>query len=182
MADVISVHHYPHRRVRRLIEGLLLIALIIAIMAIVVEIIFGLVVGPLFLMMALFTAILLIPLLMRTVLHPEIELTADGLTLHPMLWKEQFVSWSALTGQAEHPLLFNNEATGRLLHGKRYLPREGMVIVVNDTAGLSPIYRLVGSLAGVGNRTAFAISSTTHRDYEALRDTITQYLTFIGKE
>lgn len=176
MADVISVHRYPHRCVRRLIEWLLLITLIIVAMAIVVEIILGLVVGPLFLMMALFTAILLIPLLMRTVLQPAIELTADGLTLHPMIWKAQFVLWAALERQVEHPLLFNNEATGRLLHGKHYRPREGMVIVVNDHAGLSPVYRLVGSVAGAGNRAAFAISSTTHTDYEVLRNAIMQHL------
>lgn len=176
MADVISVHRYPHRRIRRAIEWLLRIALIIAAVAIVVEIVLGLVVGPLFLMMALFTAILIIPLLMRTVLHPEIKITADGLTLHPTIWKDQFAPWTALEQQVEHPLLFNNEATGRLLHGKRYRPREGMVIVVSDSIRLSPVYRLVGSLAGAGNRAAFAISSTTHTDYEVLRDAIMQHL------
>jgi hypothetical protein len=174
MVEVISVHRYPHHRIRRLINWLLMLSLVIVAVVLVIEIILGLVAGPLFLMMALFTAILLIPLLMRTVLHPEIELTADGLTLHPMIWEAQFVPWVAFERQVEHPLLFNNEGTGRLLHGKRYRPREGMVIVISDSAGLSSLYRLVGSLAGAGNRTAFAISSTTHTDYEALRDTIIQ--------
>jgi len=176
MADIISVHHYPHPRIRRLITGLHLVALILAVVAIVVELGLGVVAGPLLFGMALFTAIMLIPLLMRTVLHPEIELTADGLTLHPMIWKAQFVPWKAIIGKTEHPLLFNNEATGRLLYGKRYRPREGMVIVVNDGARLLPIYRILGSVAGAGNRSAFAISSTTHTGYEVLRDAILQHL------
>ncbi len=177
MADIVSVHHYPHPRIRRLVTVLLLVVLIVMVVAIVVELVLGLVAGPLMFGIALFTAILLIPLLMRTVLHPEIELTADGLYLHPMIWNAQFVSWNALATKTDHPLLYNNDATGRLLHGKRYRPREGMVIVVDNSAGLLPIYRLVGSLAGAGNRPAFAISSTTHTDYEVLRDTIMQHLT-----
>ena len=177
MAEIISVHHYPHPKIRRLVTGLLLVVLIVMVVAIVVELVLGLVAGPLMFGMALFTAILLIPLLMRTVLHPEIELTADGLYLHPMIWKGQLVPWNALAMNTDHPLLYNNDATGRLLHGKRFRPREGMVIVVDNSTGLLPIYRLVGSLAGAGNRPAFAISSTTHTDYEALRDAIRQHLT-----
>src|SRR4051794_24169185 len=99
MGDIISEHHYPHPAIRRIIAGLLAIALVIDVLALIVELVLGFLAGPLLFAMAGFTAILLIPLLMRTVLHPEIELTANGLTLHPMIWKAQFVAWENLAGQ-----------------------------------------------------------------------------------
>lgn len=176
MDEIVSVHHYPRPAVRRISAGLLAVALMIDSLALIVEFVLGFLAGPLFFGMAVFTAILLIPLLMRTVLHPEIELTANGLTLHPMIWKAQFVSWENLKGRVEHPLIFNDEATGRLLHGKNYRPREGMVIVVEDSAGLLPFYRIIGGVAGAGNHPAFAISSTTHTDYGRLRDAFGQHL------
>ncbi len=93
-----------------------------------------------------------------------------------MLWRAQDVPWAALAGITDHPLVFNDDAVGRLLYGKRYRRREGWVVLVKPEAGLSPVYRLIGGLAGAGNTPAFAISSTTHTDYETLVSAIRSHL------
>jgi hypothetical protein len=110
------------------------------------------------------------------VLHPEISVHDEGLTVQPMLWKAQFVRWGTITGIVSHPLVYNDEAMGRVLHGKNYRPREGVVITVKAESGLWPIYRLVGNLAGAGNTRAFALSSTTHTNYHELVETIKAHI------
>ncbi len=170
------VYGSPRPRLRWLIARLLAVTLCVAALAVVTQIVLALAVGPLFLGTALFTAILTIPLLLATVLHPEITTTAEGLTLKPMLWQPRSIPWTALTGLTAHPLIFNDPGTGRLLHGKNYRPREGLVIFVDENAGLQAVYRLVGNLAARGNRPAFAISNTTHTGYETLRDTIQAHI------
>ena len=75
-------------------------------------------------------------------------------------------------GEAHRLGLRAIEASARHLHGKQWKPREGAVVVVKREAGLWPVYRLVGGLAGVGSSPAFAISSTTHTDYPALLEAI----------
>src|SRR5258708_2138267 len=170
--QVITVHRYPRTWLRQIERVGLALALIVAILAIILEITLAFVAGPLLCGMAVFTAILLIPLLMRTVLHPEIDVTADGLLLCPMLWPAQFVAWHDLTQIIAHRLVVNDPPMGRTVHGKNYRRREGVVILVNPRARLSPVYRLVGGLAGAKTSPAFAISSTTHTDYPVLLDTI----------
>src|SRR5258708_1286255 len=170
--QVITVHRYPRTWLRQIERVGLALALIVAILAIILEITLAFVAGPLLCGMAVFTAILLIPLLMRTVLHPEIDVTADGLLLRPMLWSSQFVAWRDLTQIIAHPLVVNDPAMGRTLHGKNYRPREGGLCRVRPRGGLSPVYRLGGGLAGARTAPAFAIPSTTHTDYPVLLDAI----------
>ncbi|MEP7288369.1 MAG: hypothetical protein ABI947_21675 [Chloroflexota bacterium] len=172
----LSEHHYPRRWVRRGVERVLALAVPLTAGAIIAQIGLAFIAGSLLLGTALLTAILFIPLLMRTVLHPEIEVCADGLRLHPILWRDQFVVWDAIVGIVDHPLLFNDEAMGRTLHGKRYRPREGAVILVAGSARLLPLYRILGGVAGANNATAFAISSTTHTDYPLLLEAIRSHL------
>src|SRR5258708_33685814 len=169
---VITVHRYPRPWLRHIERVGLALALIVAAVAIILELTLAFVAGPLLCGMAVFTAILLIRLLMRTVLHAEIDVTADGWLLRPMLWSSQCVAWRDLTQIIAHPLVVNDPAMGRTLHGKNYRPREGVVILVHPRARLSPVYRLVGGLAGARTSPAFAISSTTHTDYPVLLDTI----------
>jgi len=131
--------------------------------------------GWLFSGTAIFTVILMLPLLIGSVIHPAISMTGDGLILQPLIGHAQFVRWEDLTGTAPHPLIFNDEATGRLLYGKRYRPREGLIVLVAATAGLSPLYRLVGGIAGASLSAAFGISSTTHENYDVLVEQIRQH-------
>lgn len=119
----------------------------------------------------LITLILAIPLLLQTVLHPEITLTDDSLILRPMLWRTERVPLTALTKMTRHPLLPDAAAYSsfdRLMLGKHRQPQQGAAIILADGTTLHPLYRLlVGRLVGVRGP-AFAISTATHRDYPDL--------------
>lgn len=157
----------------------LALTLILAAAAIALQIVLAFVVGPLFLGTALFSAILTLPLLLQSVLHPEIYLSADGLYLRPMLWRVQFVPRAALLRTARHPLMQSRDVAdpqGRLLHGKNYRPREGLVVVVDEQAGLLPFYRLLAGMVGARGGYAFAIQNRAQRDYGSLAHTISVWL------
>ncbi len=174
--NIVSEHRFPRPWVRRMASRLVALGLIAAAMSIIVEFILGLVVGPIFCGMAFFTAMLSIALLQRSVLHPQIGVTSGGLYVQPMIWKAQFVPWDALAEIVAHPLVYNDDAMGRLLHGKRYRRREGVVVLVRPEAGLWPVYRLIGQLSGAGNQPGFALSTTTHTHYDTLVQTIREHL------
>jgi len=131
--------------------------------------------GPLFFGTACLTVLLMLPLLLQSVLHPEVTLTPEGLRLRPLLWRQEAVPWTALKGITAHPLIRNNALMGRILHGKKYRPREGHVILVERGAGLPAPYRILAWLVGAQHCTAFAISNTTHVRYEALLKAITAH-------
>lgn len=177
MPEIVAEYRFPHPRVRQAVSRLLAFGLIGAALAIIAQLLLIPFAGPLLCGSALLTAVLMLPLLLRTVLHPEISVTRDGLILRPMLWPAQFVAWASLTQIVAHPLVYNDAAMGRVLHGKRYRPREGVVVVLSPAAKVWPVYRLVGQLAGTGNVPAFAISSTTHNDYEGLIRVFREHLT-----
>lgn len=176
--QVLREYRSPHPRARRLAARLLAVGLVVMGAAAVLQVAVMIILvisglpGWLFGGTAFFTVVLMIPLLVGTVLHPQVRMTADGLVLHPMIWRAQPVAWDAIKETLPHPLIFNDVGTGRLLYGKRYRPREGMVVIVAESAGLWPVYRLVGSIAGAGSVPAFGISSTTHLDYEVLAQEI----------
>jgi hypothetical protein len=137
--------------------------------AIFLQGILAVILGPLFLGTAFFSALLLIPLLIETVLHPHLTVQDAGLYLKPQVWRRvDFVRWEDITALVPHPLIYNDVAMGRTLRGKNYRPREGVVIVLRHTSSILPFYRLIGSLAGRGLSPAFAISTTTQPDYTAL--------------
>jgi hypothetical protein len=168
MPEIVAEYRFPHPRIRQVVARLLALGLVAAALAILIQLLLIPLAGPLLCVSTLLTAVLVIPLLLQTALHPEISITSDGLILRPMLWPPQFVAWDSLTQIVAHPLIYNDAAMGRVLYGKRYRPREGAVVVLNPAAHVWPVYRLVGQLAGAGNVPAFAISNTTHTGYESL--------------
>ena len=176
MSETPAEYRFPRPGVRRFVARLLALSLISAALAVVAQLVLALFVTPLICGTAFLTAVLSVPLLLRTVLHPEISVSQTGLTLHPMLWPAQFVAWDALIDIVTHPLVYNDEAMGRVLHGKNYRPRQGAVVVLSTAARVWPMYRLVGQVAGAGNCPAFAISSTTHSNYDTLIDTIRRHI------
>jgi hypothetical protein len=175
--NVLSTHRHPRPRVSRAISWALVVGILLLLLAIPCQISFSAAYNsPLWIGTAIFTLILIIPVTIFLVLHPEIDVTAEGLRLNPTQSSSEFVPWNKIEGIVPHPLVFNDDAMGRVMHGKRYRRREGIVVVVAAGARLSPAYNLVGGLAGVGNRAAFAISSTTHTDYEALVEVIRSHV------
>jgi hypothetical protein len=176
MPEIVAEYRFPHPRIRQSVAWLLALGLMAAALAILIQLLLIPFAGPLLCVSALLTAVLAIPLLLQTALHPEISIASDGLILHPMLWPPQFVAWTALTQIVAHPLVYNDPAMGRVLYGRHYHPREGAVVVLNPAANVWPVYRLVGQLAGAGNVPAFAISSTTHTGYESLIGLLREHL------
>jgi hypothetical protein len=173
---VISVHQAPQQWLRQLNSRVIALALILICLSVIAEAILAFLIGPLMLVIALFTAGLAIPLVLQTVLHPDIEVLQDGLRLHPLIWQTQTVNWSDLTTMLDHPLVYNDPAVGRLLHGKNYQPREGKLILVGPSARLLPWYKIIGIVAGVGALYGFAISNTTHTGYALLLKTLQQHV------
>ncbi len=181
MPEIVAEYRYPLPRVRKVVARLLALCLGAAFLAIIAQVVLSLVAGPLLCGSALLTSILTLPMLLRTVLHPEISVTDAGVILHPMLWPAQFVAWDSLTQIVAHPLVYNDAAMGRVLYGKSYRPREGTVVVISPGVNVWPVYRLVGQLAGAGNVPAFAISSTTHADYGRLLSTLREHVKAIAQ-
>jgi hypothetical protein len=177
VAKPLSIHGHPRPKLYHFGGRLVRIGIIALIVTIGLQIwlafIWG-VFGRLFFGTALFSAVLLLPLLLFTVLHPTISLYPDGLSLKPLLGRTSFLAWSQIGGWARHPLVFNNLASGRLMHGQSYKPRLGVILSVGD--GLPVLYRLVGLFAGLGWQPAFALSSTSHRSYQQLVEAIAQAL------
>lgn len=133
---------------------------------------------PLLIGSILFSLILTIPFWLQTVLHPEVSVTSDGLVLRPMLWPPQQVVWAHVREMVPHPLIYEDVLMQQRLHGKGFQPHRGQVIVLSADAPVRWQYRLVGSISGCGLIPAFAISSTTHRDYETLVATVRERLAF----
>lgn len=162
---------------RRALARLTALGLVLCAFAVAAQLVLALLSGALallFLLSAALTATLLIPLVLQSVLHPEIRLTADGIWLRPLLWRPRFVPRAALLECVRHPLIPDSEtnaAMQRWLFGKQHRRREGCAIIVARHA-LPPPYRLLARLANTPQAAAFAISSTTHRDYDRLREAI----------
>lgn len=169
-----TAYRHPYPAIRRLDAGLTAVGLALigiagagALALIPFLPAFGLLLAG----VAFFSAVIAIPLLMHTVSHPEIIFTSDALIVRPLLWREKSIAYRHLLGLARHPLIRDPGASSgvdRLLWGRNYAPREGVIVIVGRGAGTLRLYRLLGSLAGVRGA-AFGLSSTTHRDYAALR-------------
>lgn len=170
---VISIHRYPYPLIRRANRRLTRLLLILMAATIPVQIGVALVAMPLLLGTALFTVMLMLPILLHSVLHPEVAVTEHGLTLRPLLWGKFYVAWEQIVGVIDHPLIYEDPVFRRKFAGKAYRPREGMVIVLRHDTPIHPLFQLVGVVAGCGLQPAFAMSSTTHTDYAALIQTIT---------
>jgi len=123
---------------------------------------------PLLPLAAIFLVTLAAPLLLLSVLHPQITVYERGLWLQPLIWRGSWVPWDALAGLHDHTLI---------QRGKRARwdqAREGHLITV--AGALPAVYAVVGWMAGLGNRRAFGIASHSHREYAALRRVIRQHV------
>ena len=121
-----------------------------------------------FLLASPITLLLLIPILMLTANAPAVTVSQQGLTLHPAVWKDQFVRWEEISAVDVYPLLptSETEVTRRFVVGKRrYRPAEGIMLVIPS---LSPVYRIAGFFAGTGMRPIIALTNRAHMNYDSL--------------
>lgn len=171
-ATIISIHRHPRPLVRAFTRFAVAMGLSAALLVFLLQIVMAFTVGSLFIGTAIFTVLLTIPLMLLSVLHPEVTITTTGVRLRPLLWQAQTVPWNMLSTLTDHPLIYEDPVINRHLYGKRHRGREGKVIVMCRDAHVMWQYRLLGLVSGAGWTPAFGISSTTHTDYDQLLQTL----------
>ncbi len=115
-----------------------------------------------------FTLLLAAPVLMLTAVAPGVTVTAEGLRLHPVIWREQVVTWGQIKAVKDYPLLPTRDAevNRRWMVGRgNYEPATGVMLVI---PALPPQYRIAGFFAGERGQPIIALTNRAHTDYEAL--------------
>jgi hypothetical protein len=106
--------------------------------------------------------------LLLTTATPRVTVSPNGLTIQPLVWREQFVSWDAVQALKDYPLLppADSEIGRKALAGRqRYRPAQGKMLVIP----MLPIqYRVTGYFAGEGFTGVIALTNRTHQEYDKL--------------
>jgi hypothetical protein len=108
------------------------------------------------------------PVLLLTTATPRVTVSSDGITIHPLVWKEQFVRWHDVQAVKDYPLLppSDSEIGRKAMTGRRrYRPAEGKMLVIH---GLPVQYRVTGYFAGEGFTGVIALTNRTHQEYDKL--------------
>ena len=166
-----SHHPHPTPRLQRLVQVGALVVVGIMLIAVPCQVLLAFIVGGtgyLFILSAIFTLLLAAPVLMLTAYAPAVTVNADGITLHPVIWKEQIIPWNSIQAVKVYPLLpiEDAEVTRRLAVGKlNYRPAAGIMLVIPS---LPPTYRIAGFFAGEQAAPIIALTNRAHTDYERL--------------
>lgn len=175
MRETTYQHPNPARqRLTHFAAGALLIVMLLSVIGQIVLTVGG-VFGGLMLITALLTALLILPVIMLTTAAPPVTISAEGITLHPHLWRRRFVPWGDVQAVKDYPLLppRDAEAVRRVAVGrKRYRAAEGIMLIIPS---LPPQYRIHGFFAGEGFAPIIALTNRTHQDYDQLAREVRQY-------
>ncbi|GAB4511354.1 MAG: hypothetical protein OHK0046_09330 [Anaerolineae bacterium] len=169
-----SRHSHPHPGLNRLTQYSVMVLVGLMLLSVPLQIALNFLGAPGggFILSALLTLLLIAPLVMLTAATPEVSAADEGLTLHPLLWKDRFVPWGSISAVKVYPLLPAREAevNRRVLVGKkRYRPAEGVMLVIPE---LPPQYRIAGFFAGERGKPIIALTNRAHTDYEHLVETV----------
>jgi hypothetical protein len=159
---------HPKPWLDRLTQYGAVVMLVFILVSVPVQLVLALTGLSLFAWTAIFTLLLGPFVLLLTVATPAVSLSAEGLTIQPMIWKTRFVPWSAVKAVKPYPLLPppDTEISRQHLSGrKNYRPAAGMMLVLPD---LPLPYRVTGVLAGEGFIPVIAITNRTHTGYDRL--------------
>ena len=118
------------------------------------------------------TLLLIAPVLMLTTATPAVNVTAEGIQILPVIWRNRSIRWDDIRAIKPYPLLppADVESGRRALTGRRrYRPAQGIMLIVPS---LPLQYRLTGLFAGEGFVGVIALTNRTHRDYEQLLQTV----------
>ena len=181
-APMQSAHPHPKPRLDRLTQYSATALLIIMALTVPLQILLALLGIPafLFLLTAIFTALLTPFVLLLTTATPAVEVSDEGVTIMPVIWRRRFVPWSGVTAVKEYPLLPGAEAeSGRkLMTGRnRYAAAQGLMLAI---PALPAQYRITGFLAGEGFTPVIAVTNRTHVRYDVLVDKIGIYYADTG--
>jgi len=125
-----------------------------------------------FILAGILTVLLSLPVLMLTALAPSVSVDDDGLTIHPIIWKQRTISWSGIEMVKVFPLLptEDQEIPRKWVVGKQnYRPADGIMLVIPE---LPVQYRIAGFFAGERGKPIIALTSRAHNNYETLVQTI----------
>lgn len=174
-----SSHPHPKPRLDRLTQYGAMALLLVMALTVPLQILLALLGAPafLFLLTAIFTALLAPFILMLTTATPAVTVAPEGITVQPVVWRQRFVPWSDVTAIKDYPLLPQPDAelsrkvmTGR----KRYQPAEGLMLLI---PALPVQYRITGFLAGEGFTPVIAVTNRAHSRYDVLVKKINVYYT-----
>ena len=165
-----SAHPHPRAGLNRAIQYGALVVVAIMVISAPLQVLLTLMGAPggLFVLSALFTLLLALPVLMLTAYAPAVHVDDEAITLQPAIWKEQIIPWDAVKAVKVYPLLPSADAeiTRQLTVGKRkYRPAAGIMLVI---PGLPPQYRIAGFFAGERAAPVIALTNRAHVDYEKL--------------
>ncbi len=172
-----TTYRHPKPAQQRLTHfgaALLLLVMLLAVIGQLVLVFSG--VPGVFLITAVLTALLMLPVLMLISAAPPVTLSSAGITLHPHIWRERFVRWEQVRAVKPYPLLppTDTEVVRRAAVGRRkYRPAQGIMLVI---PALPPQYRVTGFFAGEKVAPVIALTNRTHVDYERLEQQVKQYL------
>jgi len=122
--------------------------------------------GGMFVLTALLSLALILPIVLMMSATPPITLSREGFTLQPGIGKPTTVLWAAVKEVKPYSLLppEDSETTRRLMVGrKNYRPAAGTMLVCE---GLPWRYRIVGGFAGEGFTPVVAVTNRTHAEYD----------------
>lgn len=119
-----------------------------------------------FVMTAILSLALMLPLILITSATPPVTVTRDGLTVQPWIGRAVTVPWSAVKAVKPYSLLppEDSEQVRKVMVGrKKYNAAAGLMLICE---GLPWRYRVVGAFAGEGFAPVVAVTNRTHADYE----------------
>lgn len=126
----------------------------------------------LFVVTALLSLLLTLPLILLLRATPPVVTDDTGITLSPRVGRTIKIAWGDVQEVKPYPLLppADAEAVRRAAVGrKKYRAAEG--IMLRSTALPWP-YRVVGWFAGEGFRAVFAVTNRSHAEYDRLKKVI----------
>lgn len=172
-----STHLHPNPAIQRWTHYVIATAMLVIVAAVPMQVALALLIpgAPLFYVTAVLTLLLLLPLLMQSAAAPAVTISEEGITLQPILWKAQFVPWSAVHAIKPYPLLPppDGETIRKVMVGRKsYRPAQGIMLVI---PGLPLPYRATGFFTGEGFTSVVAFTNRTHQQYDQLVYNIRHY-------
>ncbi len=175
LTNMRATYGHPHPFTDRIAQYGGMALVIVMLLGVVGQIALGLVGLPLFLLSGLVTLGLIAPVIMLTSATPAVSVSAEGITILPLVWRGRLVRWSEVRAVKDYPLLppKDVEVGRRTMVGRqKYRPAEGKMLVIPS---LPLPYRITGLFAGEGFTGVIGLTNRTHTDYDKLIKQVSKY-------
>lgn len=170
------IFQHPNPGYNRLVQRLTLILGIVMAVSAVLLIVMGAALAARGFCLLIFGGIFLLALTplvwMQTASAPAVSISDHGLTLMPVIWPAQVITWDEIEAIKPYALLPPSESEfGRraMVGRKKYKPAAGYMLIVPS---LPLVYRLHGLFTGEGWKGVVAVTNRAHAEYEPLIRTL----------